>query len=183
MGLIIDMLSDGHRLSMAENGEDIFYPWFYPGEAFLVTPEIKSRLVFKDCMTLLALFLLLSGVVCGEYFGLISVDALGISLGFITNAYFLMLFLVALDCKKKCRLYPYPLGSRPKKGVMFGWLLLLLPMQAIWLILSSQDIYNPITLLLLLLLSISSSVIAFTFYRIMKTRGYLFENMIKKSAE
>lgn len=167
--------NDGHRYSKNEAGEDIFYPWFYPGEAFLVPSEIKSRLILKDSLTLLALFLALGSACYFEHLGLISVDVLGIVLGVIADIYFFILLLIALSCKAECKPFLLPVTSRPRKGIILGWLILLLPIQSIWLIFSSGETSQPLMILVLLLVSISTLFIAYMFIQIMRARGYVFE--------
>ncbi len=168
--------NDGHRYSRNEAGEDIFYPWYYPGEAFLISQELKSRLILGDSLLLIALLTCL-GIACYlHYLSLITLNMLGVTLGIVASVYCLLKIFLAVYFRKKCRLYLLPEQSRPRKVFIFAWGIILFPLEALR-ILWYENLADPMMLLLFLFLSISTIFIIYTFCLTLKTRGYVFEKI------
>lgn len=161
--------------SKGDNGEDLFYPWRYPGEALILTRDIRMKAILIYC-----------GLFYGSFLGFILVSEMG-SFGVISSAevqfcfavivslYHILYFVFVAALRKKCKLYVVVDGARPWKPLSLTWFFVLLQLLALYILISEGWLISPIAILFFLLLSVCAIFTIGVFILTIKTRGYLIE--------
>lgn len=104
-----------------DKGEDVFYPWRYPGEALVLNDEIKRPFVsiYK--------FLLIGSVTAFTFacllnsIGIITLTELGYCYGVIINVYFLSYVAFVSYFRRRAQLHTVKQESRPRKILILAW--------------------------------------------------------------
>ena len=161
-----------------EDGRNLFYPWGYPGEAFLINDKIKSSLVLCGYGLLFSYALIIFFACLFNYYGFISLNALSFAVSAFTSVYFLAYLYLMFYFKKRSQLYALSEGERQRKvkALLFSWVFILVQTDYINSAIEMNIFSSLIGRSFFLFLSACTILMFYVFYLIIKTRGYLFES-------
>jgi hypothetical protein len=152
------------------DGQEIFYPWGYPGEAFLISPAQKKALnkffYFFSFVILLSVFSLVGADMAGITSISIFTKIIVLGIDAVMAVYFCFVF----HFRKGKKLYLLPIEMRPIKKVSILWTLVATQLLAVYSVLAldfAQALFAIVPLL-------SAICIIFIIRRMEKSRGYYF---------
>ena len=167
--------NDGFSFTKNDKGQEIYYPWHYPGESFILNTKLKKFLL-RCCILLTLSFLACGLIACfANDWDMINANTLGIILGVIVNTHGLLYLLLVIRIRKKCQLYVLAQTNKPIKIPIFPWIFVFLQLHSIKAAISQGSLSDPLTLILLSLLVGSAVLTISILFLIIKTRGYVFE--------
>ena len=166
----------GKLFTKTEEGKDIFHPWMYPGEAFILNNQKKKHIIFiLVCLTASILFWEALFIYMG-YFELIALTPFGTLAGTILGVHFMLYLYLISRFRNKVQLYKVPKDLRIKKSILIPWIGVIFQIQALYVFLTDADLTHPLGFLYFVLLSASTILMTFVFCRLIQTRGYLFKD-------
>ena len=156
-----------------EDGQDLFYPWGYPGESFIISKKYKKniKLLYKILLSLFAIVGCL--LVVFEYYDILNIfSTSGILIVFMMANYLFYIISIYIFTKK---LKSFKSVKTKKFRNFSGILVLLLPVVAYFL----EYVFNEIEDLPIWFHAISMSYIIFIsifIYKLQRSNGYILTN-------
>lgn len=182
----------GVFLRKDDNGNDLFYPWGYPGEAFYIDEKQKSFIRFGFIILLTLISISLIAIVFSEIFGWL-ID--NVFLFDIFNLYYFSLptyvFLTWLIVRNKKAYTEDNQKERQQKwGLIALWGFILFPFSVVYTTLLTVSFFAPEHgrhlysvsresdgALLLLAHFVSTVILMYVFFKLVRTKGYFFSKL------
>lgn len=161
--------------SKNEKGELLFYPWRYPGEALVLTSDLRNKAVETYRILFYGSFLSCGYASELEALGVVSAEGVQILFAVIVSIYHLLYFAFVLSYSKKCKLHVVESALRPRKPLILTWFFPLFQFVALGNLIVNWGLSDFISILLFLLLLICTVFTTSVFFLTIKTRGYLLE--------